>query len=72
MINNQNNNPEKLEPKDSERKDIKHPENDEQAVVKSDDQKYTEDEPDFQPPPAESKEKSEQPVHPIKDAPKDI
>jgi hypothetical protein len=71
MINNQSDKPEKLEPKDSERKDIKHPTEDSEAVLKPEDQEYHKDEADFQPPPAESKEKSEQPVHPIKDAPKD-
>lgn len=71
MINNQSNEPEDLEPKDSERKHIKHPENDEEAVLKPGDKKYKKKDPDFKSP-AKTKEESEQPVHPIKKAPKDV
>ncbi|WP_207422919.1 hypothetical protein [Desertivirga brevis] len=72
MINNQSDKPEKFEPKDSVRKDLKHPQDDEEAVLKPEDLDYNKEEASFQPPPAESKEKSEQPVLPVKDAPKDI
>ncbi|WP_207532581.1 hypothetical protein [Desertivirga arenae] len=72
MINNQSDKPEKFEPKDSVRKEIKHPQDDEEAVLKPEDLDYNKEEANFQPPPAESKETSEQPVQPVKDAPKDI
>ncbi|MBC7914060.1 MAG: hypothetical protein H7Y07_08055, partial [Pyrinomonadaceae bacterium] len=47
MINNQSDKPEKFEPKDSKRKDIQHPQNDEEAVVKVEDQAYNKEESDF-------------------------
>jgi len=72
MINHQSDKPEKFEPKDSERKNIEHPEDDNKAVRKPEDEEYKEEDADFVPPPAESKEISEQPVQPVKDAPKDI
>ncbi len=71
MINNQSDKPEKLEPKDSERKDIRHPQDDEEAVVKPEDREYHKEEADFENP-AKSKEESEQPVNPVKVPPKDI
>lgn len=70
-INNQSDKPEKFEPKDSERKDIRHPQDDEEAVLKPEDQDYTEEEPEFRDP-AKSKEEDEQPVNPVKTPPKDI
>ncbi|HEX8377769.1 MAG TPA: hypothetical protein VF602_08110 [Pedobacter sp.] len=71
MINNQSDKPENFEPKDSKRKDIKHPENDEEAVVKPEDLTYTKEEEDFGDV-AKYKEQREQPVLPVKDAPKDV
>jgi hypothetical protein len=71
MINNQNDKPEKFEPKDSKRKDIKHPENDDEAVVKPADLEYDKEEEDFGNV-AKYKEQREQPVLPIKDPPKDV
>ncbi len=70
MINNQSDRPEKFEPKDSKRKDIKHPENDEEAVVKPEDQTYTKEDDDFGDI-ATYKEQREQPVLPVKEAPKE-
>ena len=69
-MNNQSKKPEKLRPQDSERKDIKHPKDDNEAVVKSEDKQYNEDEAEFKNV-AKSRENSEQPVNPIKQAPKD-
>ncbi|WP_374163239.1 hypothetical protein [Arcticibacter sp. MXS-1] len=70
-INNQSDKPEKLYPQDSERKDIRHPEDDEEAVLKPEDQDYTEEDAQFKEP-AKTKEESEQPVTPIKTPPKDV
>lgn len=61
---------ENLEPKDSEQKKIRHPEDDQEAVVKPQDKQYRKKEANFKNP-AKSRERSEQPVHPIKKAPKD-
>jgi len=69
-MNNQSGNHEKLRPQDSERKDIKHLKNDEEAVVKPEDQEYHKDEAAFKNI-AKNKENGEQPVNPIKKAPKD-
>ena len=69
-MNNQSKKPEKLRPQDSERKDIKHPKDDNKTVVKSEDKEYNEDEAEFKNV-AKSRENSEQPVNPIKQAPKD-
>lgn len=71
MINNQSDKPEKLEPKDSKRKHIKHPQDDEQVVVKPEDRGYKEQDEDFGNI-AEQKEQSEQPVSPNKEKPKDV
>ena len=71
MINNQSDKPEKFEPKDSKRKDIKHPQDDEEAVVKPKDREYHKEEADFDDP-AKTKERSEQPVEPRKNPPKDV
>ena len=62
-INNQSDKPEKFEPKDSKRKDIKHPQDDEEAVVKPEDKTYTKEEADYGNITAK-KMKSEQPVNP--------
>ncbi|WP_207429640.1 hypothetical protein [Pedobacter sp. SYSU D00535] len=69
MINNQSDKPEKFEPKDSERKDIRHPEDDQEAVLKLEDLDYTEEEADFKDP-STTKERGEQPLDPVKDPPK--
>ncbi|HEY0054508.1 MAG TPA: hypothetical protein VGB63_04050 [Pedobacter sp.] len=71
MINNQSDKPEKFEPKDSKQKGIKHPENDEEAVVKSEDLTYTKEDDDFGDI-AKYKEQREQPVLPVKDPPKEV
>lgn len=47
MINNQSDKPEKLTPKDSERKDIQHPENTGETVQKPEDKNYEGDQADF-------------------------
>ncbi|MGX5688022.1 hypothetical protein [Arcticibacter tournemirensis] len=70
-INNQSDKPEKLYPKDSERKHIRHPEDDEEAVLKPEDRDYNEEEANFRSP-AKTKEESEQPVNPVKTPPKDV
>ncbi|MDB5120180.1 MAG: hypothetical protein JWN56_1398 [Sphingobacteriales bacterium] len=69
-MNNQSDKPEKLKPQDSERKDIKHPKDDNQAVVKPEDKDYNEEEAEFKNV-AKARENSEQPVNPIKQAPKE-
>lgn len=71
MINNQSDKPEKLEPKDSKRKNIKHPQHDDEAVIKPKDRVYDKQETDFGNV-AKYKEEREQPVLPVKDAPKDV
>ena len=70
MINNKSDKPEKFEPKDSKRKNIKHPQDDEEAVVKPEDRSYNKEESDFGNI-AKYKEESEQPVLPVKDAQKE-
>ena len=70
-INNQSDKPEKLEPQDSERKHIRHPEDDEEAVLKPEDLEYKEEEANFGSI-AKRKEESEQPVTPVKNPPKDV
>lgn len=62
MINNQSDKPEKFEPKDSKRKDIEHPKDDEEAVVKPEDKIYTKENANYGNV-AAKKEKSEQPVN---------
>lgn len=71
MINNSSDKPEKLEPKDSKRKDIKHPQDDEETVVKPQDRRYKEQDEDFGNI-AKRKEQGEQPVSPNKEEPKDV
>ena len=68
MTKNQSDKPEKFEPKDSERKDIKHPQDDEEAVIKPEDKDYNEENADFGNV-SERRKNSEQPVHPVKKAP---
>jgi len=71
MINNQSDKSEKFEPKDSKQKEIKHPQNDEEAVLKQEDKQYDKEEGDFGNI-AKYKEEREQPVLPVKKAPKDV
>lgn len=71
MTNNQSNKREKLEPQDSERKDIKPGRDDEKAVIKPEDLDYEEEDANFSNP-AKTKENSEQPVNPIKTPPTDV
>lgn len=68
-MNNQSKKSEKLQPKDSGRKELKHPEEDSEAVIKPKDQVYTKEEADFKNI-AKKKENQEQPVDPIKNPPK--
>jgi hypothetical protein len=63
MINNQSDKPEKLEPQDSKEKEIKHPKDDNEAVVKPEDKTYTAENANFKNV-AKKKEQSEQPVKP--------
>ncbi len=71
QMNNSSDKPEKFEPKDSKRKAVKHPQDDVEAVVKPEDKNYRKENPTFRNP-AKSKEESEQPVNPGKEAPKDV
>ncbi|MXV13856.1 hypothetical protein [Hufsiella ginkgonis] len=47
FMNNQSNHPEKFEPKDSKEKRIRHPKDDNEAVVKPEDRHYDEKTADF-------------------------
>ena len=67
-MNNQSKNPEKLEPQDSEQKNIKDSRKENESVVKAEDQVYTKEEANFKNP-AKKREQGEQPVHPDKNAP---
>lgn len=69
-MKNQSKNAEKLTPQDSERKDIKHPENDNEAVINTEDLQYRKEEADFKDI-ASRKEEHEQPILPIKEPPND-
>jgi hypothetical protein len=69
-MNNQSKKPEKLEPQDSDQKKIKHPQNDEEAVIKPEDTAYNKQEADFINP-AKQRENGEQPVYPLKKEPKE-
>ena len=69
-MNNQSNKPEKLEPKDSEQKNLKHPKKDKNAIIKPEDKIYRHEEANFVNP-AGRRENEEQPVNPIKIAPKE-
>lgn len=63
-MNNQSKKPENLEPQDSTRKDISHPENDSNAVINHEDEVYKKDEAEFRDP-AKVKEDSEQPINSV-------
>ena len=69
-MNNQSKKPEKLEPQDSDQKDIKHLRDDEKAVIKPEDKVYNKQDATFINP-AKGREQGEQPVHPVKKAPKE-
>ncbi|MEJ6979835.1 hypothetical protein WG906_05200 [Pedobacter sp. P351] len=68
MTNNQSDKAEKFEPKDSKQKGIKHPQDDNEAVVKPEDKTYKKEEGDFGNI-SKYKEERDQPVLPVKDAP---
>lgn len=70
MINNQSKTKEKLEPQDSEQKNIIPDKDDEKSVVNDEDLTYEQDSADFGNT-AKTKEQSEQPVHPVKNPPKE-
>ena len=63
-MNNKSKKPEKLEPQDSKQKEIKHPQDDNEAVVKPADRSYIKEDADFGNT-AKKRENSEQPVNPI-------
>ncbi|HEY1010105.1 MAG: hypothetical protein ACO1NS_13675 [Daejeonella sp.] len=69
-MNNQSEKPEHLKPQDSKQKKVKSPEDDNESVVKPEDRTYRKDDAEFVNP-AKQRENSEQPVHPVKDKPKD-
>lgn len=69
-MNNQSKKPEKLEPQDSDQKNIHHPDEDDEAVVKPADKEYNETDAGFKNP-AKQREKSEQPVNPVKKEPEE-
>lgn len=68
-INNQSSKPEKFEPKDSERKDIKHPQDDGEAVIQPENQVYKKEEPEFRDP-QKRKVEREQPINSADEKPK--
>jgi len=68
-INNQSSKPEKFEPKDSKRKDIKHPQDDGEAVIQPEKQIYKKDEPEFRDP-QKRKVEREQPINSADEKPK--
>ncbi|WP_423149061.1 hypothetical protein [Rubrolithibacter danxiaensis] len=67
-INNQSDKPEKFEPKDSERKEIKHHQDDEETVLKDKDKDYQKENPEFYDP-QKRKVEREQPITPIDEKP---
>lgn len=69
-MNNQTKKSEKLEPQDSEQKNIVTPNTDIEAVVKPEDQTYTKEDANL-PDPAKRRETDEQPVNSVKTPPKD-
>lgn len=71
MINNQSEKPEKLKPQDSERKEIDHIKDDDEAVVKPEDLEYKKEEADFGNI-EKRKSENEQPINPIDEVPKKI
>ena len=68
-INNESSKPEKFEPKDSKRKDIKHPQDDEEAVVQSEHLTYAGENADFYDPQKRRVER-EQPITSVDKKPK--
>ncbi len=70
FMKNQSKKAEKLAPQDSERKEIHHPENDNEAVIHPEDLRYHKENADFKDI-ARRKEEQEQPVLPVKDPPKE-
>jgi len=68
-INNQSSKSEKFEPKDSERKNIKHPQDDEEAVIGPENQPYTKEEAQFRDP-QKRKVEREQPINSVDEKPK--
>ncbi len=68
-MNNESEKPEKLRPQDSKQKEVKNPNDDNEAVVKPEDKVYNRSEPDFVNP-AKRRETDEQPVNPVKTPPK--
>ncbi len=68
-MNGKSDKPEQLEPKDSEQKKVRHPEDDNEAVVKPEDQIYRKEDADFGNA-AKKREEGEQPVHPVAREPK--
>lgn len=70
-MNNQSDKSEKFEPKDSKRKQIKHPQDDNETVLKPEDKDYQQENVNFKNV-AKKKEESEQPVHAVKKEPKDV
>ena len=64
-MNNQSDKPEKFEPKDSKQKKVKHPEDDNEAVLKSEDKIYKGENVNFKNV-AGKRERSEQPVYSVK------
>ncbi len=69
-MNNQSEKPEQLKPQDSKQKEVKTPKDDNEAVVKPEDKTYTKEDAQFVNP-AKRRENDEQPVHPVKDEPRD-
>ena len=69
MINNQSDKPEKFQPKDSERKEIDHIKDDNEAVLKPEDLKYKEEEAEFGNI-EQNKAENEQPINSIDEKPK--
>lgn len=61
---------ENLHPQDSGEKEIRHPQDDNEAVVKDEDKEYNREDPDIKNP-AGTRERSEQPVHPVKSSPEE-
>ncbi|MEJ7778810.1 MAG: hypothetical protein WKF68_04395 [Daejeonella sp.] len=64
-MNNKSKKSENLEPQDSKQKEIRHPQNDDEAVIKLSDKSYRHEQADFGDT-AKKRENSEQPVNPIK------
>lgn len=69
-MNNESEKTEKLRPQDSKQKEIKHPKDDNEAVVKPEDKVYTRNEANFTNS-AKRRETDEQPVNPVKTPPTD-